>query len=267
MGPWSDMANRILILTEGSVDEQDVFFSAFNKYGINTSVSSERIVEIDAVKFVESSYSGGNTTIFIIQGPRNRIHGFLKFVDDKNMSIEKMFGFQFGYFSKIFLIYDVDHNDCDDVLRMSSLFKDETTGMLLLSSPCIEVLADFNRDRKEFRCQRLREYKKEINEHYHGSAKKFIADYFDEIMLHFLEKNYRDFKERNIMEHPNLIVGKINELNIRVNCKDKSASYVLCRYFSTVVYVAIADALSLTVQVDNYETVKSFFESQLKRNN
>ena len=35
MGPWSDMANRILILTEGSVDEQDVFFSAFNKYGID----------------------------------------------------------------------------------------------------------------------------------------------------------------------------------------------------------------------------------------
>lgn len=66
------------------------------------------------------------------------------------------------------------------------------------------------------------------------------------------------------MEHPNLIVNKINNLNERVNFKNKELSYVNYRYFSTVVYVALASALSLTKEINNYEIVKSFFESHLK---
>lgn len=78
-------------------------------------------------------------------------------------------------------------------------------------------------------------------------------------MLYFLEKNRAEFNETNIMEHPQLIVAKINCLNERVNLPNKSDSYVIYRYFSTVVYVAIASSLGLTREIDNYEIVKSFF--------
>ena len=64
------------------------------------------------------------------------------------------------------------------------------------------------------------------------------------------------------MEHPRLIIDKINELNERVNLQDKESSYVIYRYFSTVIYMAIASALSLTKEVDNFDIVKSFFLSK-----
>lgn len=142
---------------------------------------------------------------------------------------------------------------------MFSRFCDESMGMLLLSSPCIEVLGDFNRNRKRSRFCHLSEYKRKINNHWRGTCLSYIVKHFEEIMLYFLEKNRAEFNETNIMEHPQLIVEKINCLNERVNLPNKSDSYVIYRYFSTVVYVAIASSLGLTREIDNYEIVKSFF--------
>lgn len=259
------MARNILLLTEGQVEEQDIFSGVFNHYGITAISSPKRIIDLDLGEFVESKLSADKLNVYIIQGPRNRIHDFLKYINDKTVSVEKIFGYAFAFFQQIFLIYDVDHNDCGDISEMISLFQDEASGMLLLSSPCIEVLADFDRDRRELRCRHLKEYKAEINQHYNGLTKKHIVDHIDEILLHFLKKNYEDFQEANIMEHPRLIADKINELNIRSNSHGQNDSHVVFRYFSTVVYVAIASALSLTVEIDNYEAVKSFFESKTKQ--
>lgn len=256
--------NNILFLTEGKSYEQDIFANAVKKYGLTSIPIKQRIIDLNIGKFEEFNISIDGTQIFIIQGPRNRIHDFLKYVSDPNIDLEKIFGYEYAFFQKIFLIYDVDHNDCEDVTKMYELFQDESTGMLLLSSPCIEVLADFNRKRGCEKYSRLSEYKSEINNHYNGHTKEYINENFDEIMLFFLEKNYKDFKENNIMEHPRLIIDKINQYNERVNCKDKKFSYVIYRYFSTVVYVAIANALSLTKDIDNYDKVRNFFLNQIK---
>ena len=64
------------------------------------------------------------------------------------------------------------------------------------------------------------------------------------------------------MEHPRLIVEKINCLNERVNLPNRCDSYVIYRYFSTVVYVAIASSRGLTREIENYGIVKSFFEKE-----
>lgn len=256
------MRNNILLLTEGRVDEQDIFSHVFEQYGVKSFPIKKRIIDLAEGQFKEFELSLGNTNVFIIQAPRNRVHDFLKLLEDPNIILEKVFNYEYAFFQKIFLIYDVDHNDCEDISRMYSLFQDETTGMLLLSSPCIEVLADFNKERKEEKYVHLREYKTQINVHHRGLTKQYIREHFNQIMLFFLEKNYEDFKEKNVMEHPRLIIDKINELNERVNLQDKESSYVIYRYFSTVIYVAIASALSLTKEVDNFDIVKSFFLSK-----
>ncbi len=137
--------------------------------------------------------------------------------------------------------------------------------MLLLSSPCIEVIADYNREREESRYSHLSEYAADINEHYKGATNKFVVDNFNDLMLYFLDKNYKDFDEPNVMEHPNKIVEFINNYNDRINCKDKEQSYVIYRYFSTVVYVAIAYGNGLTKQIDNYESVRSFLLQNKER--
>ena len=114
--------SNILLLTEGSVDEQDIFSEAFSRYGINSIPIKKRIIDLDIGQFCESEISTDKLNVFIIQGPRNRIHDFLKFLEDPNISIEKIFGYQYAFFQKIFLVYDVDHNDYKDVEQMHKLF-------------------------------------------------------------------------------------------------------------------------------------------------
>lgn len=253
------MNKNILLIVEGSVCEQNIFGEVFSKYGFNTIISDNKM-EIEGIgQFEKFQYQLNKNNVVIIQGPRNRIHDFLKLYNENEMSIERAFSYSYAYFSGIFLIYDVDHNDDDDIEEMYAKFSDESTGMLLLSSPCIEVIADYDKERKESRFNHLKEYKADINKHYNGLTNNYIVDNFNSLMLYFLEKNYKEFNEPNIMEHPGLIVKRINESNDRINCDDKRQSYVIYRYFSTVVYVAIAYANGLTKNIDNYSFVHSFF--------
>ena len=51
--------------------------------------------------------------------------------------------------------------------------------------------------------------------------------------------------------------------NERVNFENRDDSYVIFRYFTTVLYVAIAYANKLTNDINNYEIVHSFFENKM----
>ena len=262
------MPNRILLIVEGKKTEPSIFGDVFRRYGFNCRISDKKLDAYDGGQFDEYQYvyeGSIKSEVVIVEGPRSRIHGFLKLISEQPVFLERALSFEVNHFQKIFLLYDVDHNDCDDVIKMSSKFDDESNGMLLLSSPCIEVLGDYNRDREPAKFCHLSEYKKDINVHRNGRTLEYIKDNFESIMLHFLNKNRTDFDESNIMEHPRLIVGWINRLNERVNLSGEEKSYVLYRYYSTVVYVAIASAKSLTKEIDNYELVKSFFELERQK--
>ena len=129
--------------------------------------------------------------------------------DNKFEEIERLFHYPTYHFSGIFLIYDVDHNDNDDVELMFEKFNNESDGMLLLNSPCLEVLADTNFDEnREEKFKHLREYKRKLNKYHESSGNvnsmNYIINHFDEIMLHFLELNRKEFNENNIMEHPSI---------------------------------------------------------------
>ena len=70
------------------------------------------------------------------------------------------------------------------------------------------------------------------------------------------------FKITKKTNKKSLIHWKNYKVIIRINCKDKEQSYVIYRYFSTVVYVAIAYTNGLTREIDNYENVYSFFKGK-----
>lgn len=177
---------------------------------------------------------------------------------------EKYFNYHSKYFQGIFLLYDVDHNSNVDIGNLMNKFNDEFTGMLLLSSPRIEVIGDFNRNRKENRWTHLKEYKKELNNYYkHGAIDEIIKN-FDKFIIHFIKKNKEELKSNNVMEHPSLLVKKINEMNIRYNDNNKENSYVIYRYFSTVIYVLVAHCHKLTKQINNVDNVIEFFENKSK---
>ena len=262
------MPNNYLLVVEGANDEKNILQSAFEKYGFNVIKCEEKISVETYGEFNKYELKSDNDNVVIIEGPRNRIHDFLMSFDTEYEAVEKLFHYSTYHFSGIFLIYDVDHNDNEDVDIMFKKFNNESDGLLLLNSPCLEVLADTSIDEeRELRFHHLKEYKKLLNK-YHNlngneNSVKYIINHFDELMLQFLEMNKNEFNENNIMEHPRLIKDKINMDNERVNCENKEESYVIFRYFTTVLYVAIAYANKLTNEIDNYEIVHSFFENKM----
>ena len=61
------------------------------------------------------------------------------------------------------------------------------------------------------------------------------------------------------MEHPFLVINKINEDN------ERSEETVNYRYFTTVIYVCISFALGLTEKINNYQTVYNFFKNKIMK--
>lgn len=249
-----------LFITEGSVDEQTIFERVLQRYGFNV-VSNSCFIDSNGLKQIQLSTEKDN--VVIIQGPRNRISDFLKHFNKHQEDVESFFNFSKNYFQGIFLIYDVDHNSEQDIIDMFSVFNDESSGLLLLSSPCLEVLGDYDTSRTELYYHHLREYKHELNIHYDlncgTNTIDFIVNNFESLAIYYLDKNIEEFNEDNVMEHPGLIIPLINKYNERVNEDNEKESYVVYRYFTTVIYVAIAYIKGLTREINNYKTVRSYF--------
>ena len=263
------MHDNYLLIVEGSKTEQNIFTSILTKYGFNV-IKSNKKVNIDNKFYLDRfDLNKDMQNIIVIEGPKNRIHDFLVMYNDKEESIEKYFELASDSFKGIFLIYDVDHNDKDDIKLMYNKFSDESSGMLLLSSPCIEVLGEYDLNRV-VKYNHLKQYKKELNIYYSDknkmSTEEFIIKNFEKLCIIFLKKNHDEFNEDNIMEHPEMIIDSINKYNERINFsgEDKNKSYVIYRYFTTVVYVFIAYINGLTRKIDNYNDVLSFFKSKLQ---
>lgn len=159
-------------------------------------------------------------------------------------------------FAAVFWIYDVDHTSCENLSKMFNRYNNENDGLLLVSSPCIEILSRPSY-KETLEVEHLRQFKAETNVFidslYHTNAKDYIKNNFFKLSIEYLDKNYIEFKELNIMEHPRLIINKINDLNERTN------TFVKYRYYTTVVYVVVAYILGLTKEIENYEIVRKYF--------
>lgn len=259
---------KYLLIVEG-YDEKALFSSLLTKEGFNIITNEEKIKVNEINDFInKSSFSNQIDNVVIIQTPNNRIHDLLIHFNNDDSSIEKLIKERVNSFNGIFLIFDVDHNDNNDIEKMFNTFNDESEGLLLLNSPCLEVLADNQEEYKKQRFSHLKEYKSIIHKKVCNSNKSFIDVLKDNIykyMLFFLNKNEKDFNEKNIMEHPKLVKDQINKYNIRKNYKDKTKSYVIYRYYSTVLYVFISYIKGLTREINNFRIIKEFLDSRINK--
>ncbi len=261
------MAKNFLIITEGKKTEINILSAVFERYGYEVFKGDQIKIPEDFEEFsFDKTFelSKENDRVIIAQGPKNTISHFLKFIEKKQAEIDRFFGSLEDVFAGIFLVYDVDHTLKDELNKMFSKYQDETTGLLLLSSPCIEILSDLERT-EEIAVEHLSEYKSERNvwfdKNFHKSTEKYMADNFEELALYYLKKNCEETGSKNVMEHPSLLLSKINELNDRTYINDDYIP-VVYRYFTTTVYVCVAYIMGLTKQIDNSEEVIKFFESK-----
>lgn len=93
------------------------------------------------------------------------------------------------------------------------------------------------------------------------NTEDFIFNNINELLLYYLKKNFNDFGDSNIMNHPNEIIDYINEKNVRDNFNHR----VIYRYFSTVVYCVLAYVLGLTKEIENYNVLREYLEGQINK--
>lgn len=255
-----------LIIVEGAKTEKDILEAVFQKYNFEVhrcgqmQLSNSDLYNNDKCFFERDLLESQNDRVFIIQGERNRLSDWLKCMNKSTFDYSTAFREYVDGFAGVFVLYDLDHNSNDVIEQMTEKFNSETDiGLLLLSSPCIEVMSDY--EHREIRVEHLSEYKSNCNvqtqkEHF-MSAKDYIIDNFEQIAVRYLDQNTNDFNEKNVMEHPKLVASKINQTNIRA-LDENGVQYVICRYFTTVIYVCVAYIMGLTKEIDNAEKVKEF---------
>lgn len=259
------MAKNFLIITEGVSTEPTILEAILKKYGFNViqknpmKISEEQPFTLDVTELLDDK----KDNIYIAQGPRNRIRDFLNLINKKTDDVERYFSQLSDNFAGIFLVYDVDHTPQEDLANMFFKFQDETTGLLILSSPCIEILSE--PDRVEvLSVNRLTEYKKErknwVQDKTSDSIEHYMINNFENLILSFLEKNCRESGSNNVMEHPEFVLQQINTFNERTYINE-NLQPVLYRYFTTTLYVCIAYILGLTKEIDNSKIVAEFFLS------
>lgn len=263
------MNKKYLIIVEGEVDEVDIFEKIFLSLGFKVSRDKTLNFKNINLDLASKIFSNLDKDIYIVHSIQNKIHDIVIKFDKQTEDIEKFFGLSSNFFQGIFLIFDIDHNDKEDVDLMFNKFQDEYTGLLLVSSPSIEVLADINNKilgKTKFNSL-TKEYKGKLNSYFdtnhHCNVWEYISNNFFNLLIKVLEKNYNDFKENNIMEHPKLVIEKINQLNIRNNyqCNGKTITECEYHYFTTVIYVFVAFVFGLTLEINNYSKVLNFFRN------
>ena len=262
------MAKSFLIITEGIKTEPTILEAVLKKYGFNVIRKNPIKINEDEEPFnLElTKLADSKDNIYIAQGPKNRIEEFLLLVNNRSEDIERYFSKLRENFAGIFLVYDVDHTSKESLEKMFFKFQDETSGLLILSSPCIEILSD--PDRADIiKVNHLSEYKKErkkwVQDNYSNSIENYIIDHFEELVLAFLAKNCEESGSNNVMEHPEFVLKQINTFNERwfIN---KELQPVLYRYFTTTLYVCIAYILGLTKEIENSIQVSEFFSMQME---
>ena len=263
---------KYLLIVDGKETEKSIFENLFKLYGFNVIKSERKLSKYENLHINESLFELENKNIILIEGPKNRIHDILINTtsspeeDINNIDVEALFGYNSNDFYGIFWIYDVDHNDNEDVEKMFSKFNDESeNGLLLLSSPCVEVLSDYNIARI-LKCEHIREYKRLLNDYWNKNGYKNAKDYINcnisNLLVYFLDKNVKDFNDENIMNHPSEIIEFINKNNTRDNDK----GFVEYRYFSTVVYTVLGFVSGLTKKINNYSDVRNYIIKNQIRN-
>lgn len=256
------MGKNYLFIVEGEKTEPCILQAVLERWGYN-AIKTKRISELQefGLSFDETKLTNAKDNIIIAQAPRNRLHDLITLYKSHHIDLDKLFGAGKDIpFSGIFVVFDVDHTSVSDLQESFEFHCDETTsGLLLVSSPCIEIISEPQRKDDLSVCH-LGEYKSARNVHCHNAYKKnvtqYIADNFEALALEFLEKNYKDFKEPNVMEHPKLVIEAINKHNIR------NIESVVYRYFTTVVYVALAYISGSTREIDNYCIVKELLKKK-----
>lgn len=139
------MGRNYLFIVEGEKTEPSILQTVLERWGYN-AIKTNRISELQefGLSFDETKLSNTKDNVVIAQAPRNRLHDLVVLYKKHHVDLDKLFGADENIlFSGIFVFFDVDHTTVSDLNDAFAFHCDETSsGLLLVSSPCIEIISE-----------------------------------------------------------------------------------------------------------------------------
>lgn len=267
-----------LIIVEGSKTEPSIFEFVLRQYDLEVVVYPKPLSFTSGFKKIQ--FSNEKENVFVIQGPKNRLKDliFSKNENDVEISSESINRLFFGpnvYFAGIFIVYDSDHNSIEEIEAAYNKFNNMSDGLLILSVPCIESIAEYDFNRK-YESNSFIGYKNELNQYYDENFSQNTMEYiqcnFNKLMLENLIRNKRTFRKENtewkvndINFHPLYMLEIYKKKNLCTGTSKKNY-HVLINYFATIMYTIICYIKGFTKEFDNFKLLKSYLESIEKKN-
>ena len=166
------MNKNILLVVEGSKTEHKILGTIFKKYGFE--VITKPALNKELSNYNETltihEYSNSKDIITIVTGPHSRLKHILKTYNKDTDNFERFLNLANKNFVATFFIYDVDHTSKEELKEVFNNLNDESSALLLVSSPCIEIISDTNRY-LPIQVDHIKKYKSERNIYCHSTFK------------------------------------------------------------------------------------------------
>lgn len=232
--------SNYLIIVEGAVEEESILRPTLEKNNFTVIKHETLNFEFENIfeKYKKISLEKENNVIIVVQGFRNRLHDFLKMMSEYD-EISEYFNYSKNYFAGIFLVYDVDHTIREDLLDMYEKFNNPSTGLLLISNPCIQVLIDESDGPLEY--LHLIEYKEDLRKKFCNCSNAELIEKISSNMIRSLKKYYlknrMTFNKDTLDEEVEAVIRHVANSNEVKNDKINKEKYY---YLTTVIYYIIA---------------------------
>lgn len=192
--------------------------------------------------------------MYLIPGTKNDINSMLKEIDLSTQYLPKYFGIN-EEIALNYFVYDVDLVNLVQFDLFTKKFNNLQEGMIILSNPSIEVLADFIKEphtgspsnyKNKVRDQLIKSnYIKVTNIH------TFVIDNIFPLLIKELDSNRLLFHSEDVYEHVEQSFVVIHENNIDLINKE----YRYVNLFS-LLYIILADIFKLYKHNNNVEVLK-----------
>jgi len=126
---------RILLVVEGEKTEVDVFKELFTILGFSVVQEPKR------GNFSRYTISTADKLVYLIPGPKQQVLEIMKEFDSASMDLSLFFNIP-EPIALNYIVYDADDTIFADFSSLIENFKSSQDGLILLSNPCFEVLAD-----------------------------------------------------------------------------------------------------------------------------
>ncbi len=243
--------NNALIIVEGDKFEISIINNLFEKLGY--------IVETEKRhgSFNVSTFKLYDKYIFLIPGPKPQVSSVIKEFDSTTEDLKNYFGLTNIDIGLIFIVYDVDDANNTNVINFYKKYNNSQEGLLILSNPCLEVIADdtFNeysgvpRLYKEIVRNQIK-IRKKLKSFSENDLIQYINENIFSLLKLHLNRNIRKYGSKNVLEHIDECQKDILQNIISQN------SYYYKKIFTTI-YVIIAEIFGITKQIENSDLLNN----------